>query len=99
MAGFRALRHFGPGNVDPVERRHSGQVEKRQATSSGVIGVATLACRSCDAPIAPGPLPLLLTDRLWCPVCQDYGPVRDFVSLAAPTRPARVVVRVSWPNS
>ena len=99
MAGFRALRHYGSGNIDPLERQHPGQVEKRQATTSAVVGAATLACRTCDAPIAPGPFPLLLTDRMWCPVCRDSGPVRDFLSLAVPTRPARVVVRVSWPNS
>ena len=62
-----------------------------------MVSAATLACRSCDAPIAPGPDPKLLTDQMWCPVCHDSGPVRDFLSLAAPTRPARVVVRVSWP--
>lgn len=92
------MRDLGRGSIDPLERRVPGRVEKRRAAGSGVVGPATLACRNCDAPIAPGPTPLLLTDPMWCPVCQDSGLVRDFVSLSAPTRPARVVVRASWPN-
>ena len=35
--------------------------------------------------------------ELTCPFCQNSGPMRDFLSLALPTRPARVVVRVSQP--
>jgi len=58
------------------------------------LGVGTLACARCDAPIAAGCAPLLLTDRLQCPFCHNRGPVRDFLSLASPTRPARVVIRV-----
>jgi hypothetical protein len=95
MAAFGRIRYLAPVGAGPVERL-PGYAEKRKATRSDVLSAATLACRSCDAPIAPGPSPLLLTDRIWCPICQDTGPVRDFVSLAAPTRPARVVVRVSW---
>jgi hypothetical protein len=97
MATFRASNRLGRPSLDPIERRLPGQVEKRRVQSSGVVAAATLACRSCDAPIAPGPVPLPLADRLWCPVCHDSGPVRDFISLDAPTRPARVVVRVTWP--
>jgi hypothetical protein len=33
-------------------------------------------------------------DALDCPFCAHGGRVRDFLSLAAPTRPARVEVRV-----
>jgi hypothetical protein len=55
----------------------------------------TLACRRCDAPIAAGADRLALTDELSCPFCHHRGPVRDFLSLALPTRPARVVVRVT----
>jgi hypothetical protein len=89
---FRDIRHLTGGGFESVG---PGHVEKRQAVRSGIIGEATLACRRCDAPIAPGPDPLSLTDQLWCPVCHDAGPVRDFLSLAVPTRPARVVVRVA----
>jgi hypothetical protein len=63
-----------------------------------VVCAGTLACRHCDAPIAVGAQPLRLTDRLSCPFCDHRGPVRDFLSLAAPTRPARVVVRLTRPE-
>jgi hypothetical protein len=33
-----------------------------------------------------------------CPFCEHRAPVRDFLSLATPTRPARVVVRISHPG-
>jgi hypothetical protein len=59
---------------------------------------ATLACARCDAPIAPGPQGLSLTQPLVCPFCDHRGAVRDFLSLAAPTRPAHVVVRISHPG-
>jgi hypothetical protein len=95
VAAFRELRHLGRAGVDPARQELPGRIEKRRAAASGVLATATLACHRCDAPIAPGPMPLLLTDRLWCPVCRAAGAVRDFVSLTAPTRPARVVVRVS----
>jgi hypothetical protein len=36
-----------------------------------------------------------LTAALWCPVCDHAAPVRDFLSLRTPTRPAHVVVRVA----
>jgi hypothetical protein len=36
-------------------------------------------------------------DPLACPYCGRDGVVRDFLSLAAPSRPARVVVRVVLP--
>jgi hypothetical protein len=36
-------------------------------------------------------------DRMRCPVCHEAGAVRDFLSLATPARPARVVVRVIRP--
>ena len=39
----------------------------------------------------------LLTDRLTCPFCRRRGPARDFLSLAPPSRPARVFVRMRIP--
>jgi hypothetical protein len=68
--------------------------ELRPATRSRTLGVGTLACERCDAPVAAGPRPLSLTDPLRCPFCHHDGRVRDFLSLAAPARPARVVIRV-----
>jgi hypothetical protein len=54
-----------------------------------------LACDHCDAPIAIGDGKLSPGDELTCPYCQNRAPARDFLSLGAPTRPARVVVRMS----
>jgi hypothetical protein len=61
------------------------------------LGAGTLACRHCDAPIAIGANPLALTAQLTCPFCRHRGPLREFLSLASPTRPARVVIRVGQP--
>ena len=82
----------GPDGSDPI--RH---VELRRAPS-GLLATGTLACPGCDAPVAPGPRALTLVEPLGCPFCGHAGAVRDFLSLAAPTRPARVEVRLkgSW---
>jgi hypothetical protein len=73
--------------------------ERRAARRSDSLGPATLACRRCDAPVAVGPSPLSLSDQLTCPFCDHRASVRDFLSLALPTRPAQVVIRVSLPAS
>jgi hypothetical protein len=92
---------FGPGNRSST-RDSTGRTraavthdEKRRAARSDRLGTGTLACGRCDAPIAIGPRPLVVTDVLTCPFCDHRGPLRDFLSMAAPTRPARVIVRVS----
>jgi hypothetical protein len=85
--GFRAeSRAQGPG-------LH----EERRAIAAGVLALGTLACARCDAPVAPAERPMSLAEPLECPYCAHRGTVRDFLSLAPPTRPARVVVRVSRP--
>jgi hypothetical protein len=72
-----------------------GRIEKRRdLRRRGVVAAGTLACPHCDAPVAPDGS-MKLTDALWCPVCDHGGPVRDFLSLETPTRPAHVVVRVA----
>jgi len=71
----------------------SGTEEERRVTRSTRIATGTLACPRCDAPVAPA-APLAPSDGLVCPFCLHSGAVRDFLSLAAPTRPARVVVRM-----
>jgi hypothetical protein len=68
--------------------------EKRRAVRSGQLATGTIACPSCDAPVAIGDRPLSLTDPLTCPFCATHGPVREFLSLSVPTRPTRVVIRV-----
>jgi hypothetical protein len=68
--------------------------ELRQADRSGRVAAGSLACGRCDAPVALTAGPVRLADPLSCPYCAHEGPVRDFLSLADPSRPARVVVRV-----
>ena len=75
------------------DRRPEQLIEERRARS-GHLATGTLACPLCDAPVAlatgfAGP-----ADALGCPYCDHSGAVRDFLSLAAPSRPARVAVRV-----
>jgi uncharacterized paraquat-inducible protein A len=75
-----------------------GHFEKREDERSQIVAVGTLACPECDAPVAPGPLPLAPHHALSCPVCGHGAAVREFLSLAQPSRPARVAVRVSLPR-
>jgi hypothetical protein len=90
----RSGRGGSPADAPAV----SAEVQERRRAASDVLCAGTLACRGCDAPIAVGAEPLSLTDQLCCPFCQRRGPVRDFLSLSAPTRPAHVVVRVTRPD-
>lgn len=75
------------------ERRPDQLIEERRSRS-GHLATGTLACPTCDAPVAlagpfAGP-----ADPLACPYCDHSGAVRDFLSLEPPSRPARVVVRI-----
>jgi len=81
-----------PVQPDPVGRM-SGTEEERRVTRTRRLATGTLACPRCDAPVVPG-APIAPSDALGCPFCLHTGAVRDFLSLAVPTRPARVVVRV-----
>ena len=72
--------------------RHYVRKERRTADATR-LGSGTLACPRCDAPVAP-PGPVAPGDGLACPYCAHSGAVRDFLSLAPPSRPARVEVRV-----
>jgi hypothetical protein len=71
---------------------------RHRDTRQGRLCDATLACARCDAPVAAGEGALSLSEALVCPFCDHRAPVRDFLSLAMPTRPARVVVRISAPG-
>jgi hypothetical protein len=75
------------------ERDGIGHEEIRRG-HSGLLAVGTLACPRCDLPVAPGERPLVLRDLIACGYCGHAGVVRDFLSLATPTRPARVEVRL-----
>ena len=68
-------------------------VRKERRTAATDVASGTLACPRCDAPVALAG-PVGPADRLGCPYCAHAAPVRDFLSLAAPSRPARVAVRL-----
>jgi hypothetical protein len=76
----------------PVERLGGRHDRRRQ--SSRQLAVGTLACPTCDAPVLPSPEGMSPGDPISCAFCRHSGAVRDFLSLAEPTRPTRVVVRV-----
>lgn len=86
------------GNWTSDPRRQAQRqefIQERRATRTDRLCEATVTCPRCDAPVAIGPAPVRIGDALSCPWCGHHGPVRDFLSLAIPTRPARVVLRVS----
>lgn len=68
-------------------------LEHRPGTAKPVA-TGSLACPDCDVPVALGPGGHALTEAVECGWCGRWGVLRDFLSLAQPTRPARVVVRV-----
>jgi hypothetical protein len=68
--------------------------EERRAARTGHLGEGTLACPHCDAPVALPGGHASPADVLGCPYCLHAGTVREFLSLSAPARPARVRVRV-----
>jgi hypothetical protein len=78
------------GAAEPIRPGHT----ERRIGHVRHLAVGTLACPSCDAPVAPGEGPMSPADPLGCPYCGRDGAVRDFLSLTSPARPARVVVRV-----
>jgi len=79
--------------ADPVTRGPEMH-EERRSTRDGRLAVGTLACSRCDAPVVPTAPSMSPADRLTCPFCDHTARVRDFLSLAPPSRPARVEVRV-----
>jgi hypothetical protein len=87
---------FGHSNSSSTSYDKPTHEQKRPAVRPGRLASGTLACDRCDAPIAIGPVPVSIAAELTCPYCRHRGPVRDFLSLALPTRPAHVVVRVSY---
>ena len=80
---------------DPARPEGGSRViheERRQARTAHVAS-GTLACPSCDAPTFLA-RPMTPADAIVCAYCNHAGAVRDFLSLAHPTRPAHVSVRV-----
>lgn len=72
---------------------HDGIQEERRALRARPVATGTLACPSCDAPLSLG-APRSPTAVAACAFCGHAGVVRDFLSLRAPSRPARVDVHV-----
>jgi hypothetical protein len=90
--------HRGIDGSEPLRPERivdlAGASEHRFAATR-VLATGTLACPGCDAPVAPLDRPMGPADPLACPFCAHAGAVRDFLSLESPSRPARVIVRVS----
>ena len=97
MALHRGIDGSEPVRPEPITRL-AGSYEERKSVRAWRLATGTLACPSCDAPVAPGESPLRPGDPIACPYCFATGFVRDFLSLSAPTRPARVQVRVTAPS-
>ena len=88
--------HRGIDGSDPVRPQPVGRLagaEDRRIGTVQTLGSGTLACPSCDAPVALGGT-MRPHDALSCPFCGCAGALREFLSLAAPTRPARVEIRL-----
>jgi hypothetical protein len=81
--------------LEPENERIAGFEEIRPAEARTQLAVGTLACPECDAPVFLGTGARSPADPLSCGFCDHDGRVRDFLSLGEPTRPTRVVVRVS----
>jgi hypothetical protein len=90
-------RELGASRLAPVDRetqRVGGHYELRRSLAGREMATGTLACPSCDAPVLPAGV-VSPPDPMSCGFCGQTGAVRDFLSLGEPTRPTRVVVRVS----
>ena len=87
------FRGIGDPDPDEVVARQGVQEEQRRARTN-LLAVGTIACPRCDAPVALPRQPLTPLDVLGCPYCDHRAPLRDFLSLDAPSRPTRVAVRV-----
>jgi hypothetical protein len=83
----------GIDGAEPIRPGRSETQEHRVGRSAR-LGMGTLACPECDAPVALAAGVAAPADPLGCPFCGHAALLRDFLSLAPPVRPARVEVRV-----
>jgi hypothetical protein len=67
--------------------------EELRPARSRRLASGTLACPRCDAPVALSG-PCGPCHPLACPFCDHAAPLREFLSLGAPSRPAHVTVRI-----
>jgi hypothetical protein len=77
---------------DPVSGERVGRLHEERRVSTRVVAAGTLACPRCDAPVSPGGRAWSPSEPFMCPYCFHDAAVRDFVSLSAPSRPARVEI-------
>ena len=84
----------GSSASDQTRRLAVVHEERRRTVDSRTIAAATLACARCDAPVALAPGGHAPAAPLTCPFCAHRAPLREFLSLAAPIRPARVLVKL-----
>jgi hypothetical protein len=98
MALFRGAGDPDGVRLDRVAPVAGARDQELRPARNGLLGVGTLACNRCDAPVALGAGPMSVSDTLSCPFCSNHATVRDFLSLDPPTRPARVEVRVRIPG-
>ncbi len=92
-----AFRRFLHGSNSAGAERATGaggphEIRRDERTTR--MASATLACPGCDAPVALTAPAMTPTEPLSCGFCGHAGALRDFLSLAVPTRPTRVEVHV-----
>ncbi|HEV2786557.1 MAG TPA: hypothetical protein VGV67_09235 [Solirubrobacteraceae bacterium] len=93
MALHRGIDGSEPLRAQPVSEP-AGTHEHRHTSRPWQLTGGTLACPRCDAPVSLGGRALPLTHALHCPFCRHSGALRDFLSLATPSRPAHVAIRM-----
>lgn len=84
----------GMGTNRPVPAAAPVEAVDRRLAVKTHMATGTLACPRCDAPVALTATRSALRDSLGCPFCGHGDTVRAFLSLAEPSRPARVRVTV-----
>lgn len=92
MTFQRGIDGSEPLRAQPVFAR-AGARDIEEVADSLRVASGTLACPRCDAPIGLGGRAASFAEDLDCPFCRHSGALREFLSLATPTRPARVQVR------
>ncbi|HWC25494.1 MAG TPA: hypothetical protein VG474_02820 [Solirubrobacteraceae bacterium] len=92
MTFQRGIDGSEPVRARPTSAR-AGAHEDAEAARAFRVASGTLACPLCDAPVALAGRAVPFSEDLDCPFCGHAAAVRDFLSLAAPARPARVEVR------
>src|ERR1700747_1729412 len=94
--GFaRGIGDPGHNTAGAAARFVRPAVHLRRDSRTAHLCHGNLACARCDAPICTGGEAMSTTSPLVCPFCAHRAPLRDFLSLAVPTRPARVAVRIT----